>query len=75
MPMPPYVYGFSKQALALIASYLSNRWQHVKINYTFSTWSGLESGGQQGSVLLPTLFKYLSWMIYFFLYSQWMFDL
>ena len=27
-----HVYGFSKEALTLIASYLSDRWQHVKIN-------------------------------------------
>ena len=37
-----HVYGFSKEALTLIASYLSDRWQHVKINDTFSTWSTLE---------------------------------
>ena len=40
-------YGFSKEALALIASYLSDRWQHVKINDTFSTWSALEQGVPQ----------------------------
>ena len=37
--------GFSKDALTLIASYLSGRWQHfniaVKINDTFSFWSAL----------------------------------
>ena len=30
-------YGFSKEALTLIAGYLSDRWQSVKINDTFST--------------------------------------
>ena len=29
-----HAYGFS---MALIASYLSDRWQHAKINYTFNT--------------------------------------
>ena len=39
-----HTYGFSKEALALIASSPSDRWQHVKINGTFSTWSALEQG-------------------------------
>ena len=30
-------YGFSTEALTLIAGYLSDRWQSVKINDTFST--------------------------------------
>ena len=47
--------GFSKEGLTLIASYLSNRWQHVKINDTFSPWSALEQGVPQGSVLDPVL--------------------
>ena len=41
--------GFSKEALALTASYLSDRWQHVKINDTFSTWFALGQGVPQGS--------------------------
>ena len=39
--------------MTLIASYLSDRWQHVKINDTFSTWSALEQGVPQGSGLGP----------------------
>ena len=50
-----HVYGFSKEALILIASYLSDRWQHVKTNDTFSTWSALEQRVPQGSVLGPVL--------------------
>ena len=34
-----HAYVFSKEAFTLIASDLSDRWQHVKINDTFSTWS------------------------------------
>ena len=37
-----HTYGVSKEDLTLIASYLSDRWKHVKINDTFSTWSALE---------------------------------
>ena len=43
-----HAYGFSEEALALIASYLSDRWQHVRTNDTFSTWSALQQG-EQGS--------------------------
>ena len=50
-----HAYGFSKEALTLIASYLSDRWQYVKINNTFSTWYALEQGVPQGSVLGPVL--------------------
>ena len=52
-----HAYGFGKEALTLIASYLSDTWQHVKINDTFSTWSTLEQGIPQGSVLGPVLFN------------------
>ena len=43
-----HAYGFSKEALALIASYLSDRWQHVKISDTFSTWFALGKIVPQG---------------------------
>ena len=52
-----HAYGFSKEALTLIASYLSDRWQHVKINDTFTTWSSSEQDIPQGSVLGPVLFN------------------
>ena len=52
-----HAYGFGKEALTLIASYLSDRWQNVKINDTFSTWPTLEQGVPQGSVLGPVLFN------------------
>ena len=32
-------YVFGKEALTLIASYPSDRWQHVEINDTFTIWS------------------------------------
>ena len=36
-----YAYGFSKQALAIICSYLSNRKQRIKIINAFSFWKDL----------------------------------
>ena len=37
-----HTYGIGKEDLTLIASYLSDRWQKVKINDTFSTWYALK---------------------------------
>ena len=52
-----HAYGFSKHALKLIKSYLSDRWQRVKINNSYSSWSTLLKGVPQGSVLGPLLFN------------------
>ena len=46
-----HAYGFDKNVLKLIKSYLSTRWQRTKINSSFSTWSELTKGDPQGSVL------------------------
>ena len=45
-----YAYGFSKDALELINSYMSDRWQRTKIDKSFSSWSALLKGVPQGSV-------------------------
>ena len=50
-------YGFTKNSLRLIKSYLSNRWQRTKINSSFSSWTELLLGVPQGSVLGPLLFN------------------
>ena len=52
-----YAYGFGKDALKFIKSYLSDRWQRVKINTSYSSWSELLVGVPQGSVLGPLLFN------------------
>lgn len=52
-----HAYGFSKAALGLIHSYLTDRWQRTKINNSFSSWSELLFGVPQGSVLGPLLFN------------------
>ena len=52
-----HAYGFSSNALQLILSYLSNRFQRVKIDATFSSWTQLLQGVPQGSVLGPLLFN------------------
>ena len=50
-------YGFDKQSLKLIYSYLKGRQQRVKINSDYSSWEEILTGVPQGSVLGPLLFN------------------
>ena len=51
-----HAYGFTRNALKMIHSYLSKMQERVKINGSFSTWKEAHKAVSQGSVLGPLLF-------------------
>ena len=52
-----HAYSMHKNAIHLIASYLTNRSQRVKISNVYSNWVFLEKSVPQGSVLGSSLFN------------------
>ena len=60
-------YGFDKNALKLVNSYLSNRKQRVKINNKYSSWSEIIFGVPQSSILGPLLFNIFTCDMFYFL--------
>ena len=52
-----HAYGFDYLSLKLIYSYLTERKQRIRVNASFSTWSEIETGVPQGSVLGPNLYN------------------
>ena len=69
-----YAHGFSKDALKLIFSDISDGWQRSKINKSFNSWFALLQGMPQGSVLGLILFNiYLNNLFYFLCCDVWNF--
>ena len=52
-----HAYGFDLLSLKLIHSYLTNRFQRVKVNASTSTWNEIKTGVPQGSILGPMLYN------------------
>ena len=50
-------YGFHHSAITYILSYLSNRKHRTKVNNFFSSWSNIQTGEPQGSILGPLIFN------------------
>ena len=48
-------HGFDNSSLKFILSYLSNRKHRTKVNNSYSSWSEVKTGIQQGSILGPLL--------------------
>ena len=62
-----YSYGFDYISLKLIYSYLSDRFQRVRVNSNFSSWYKIVTGVPQGSILGPDLYNINSNDLFLFL--------
>ena len=60
-------YGVSDSSCRLMASYLSNRTQRVKIGSVVSSWAEIMKGVPQGSILGPLIFNIFINDIFYFI--------
>ena len=60
-------YGFDYLSLKLIYNYLSNRFQRVRVDSDFSTWTKILTGVPQGSIIGPDLYNFNSNDLFLFL--------
>ena len=64
-------YGFDREALELILSYLNNCWHRTKINISFSSWAEVMCRVIHGSILGPPLLNvYINDLFYEFLQTN-----
>ena len=62
-----HAYGFTNTACLLVASYLSDRQQRVKLGNARSDWKNLNKGVPQGSIMGPFLFNFFIHDLYYFI--------
>ena len=62
-----HAYGFDYLSLKLIHSYLTGRFQRVRVNASFSSWRRIDAGVPQGSVLGTELYNINSNDLFMFL--------
>ena len=52
-----HAYGFDPVSLKLIHSYLTERFQRMKVNASYSSWNKIITGMPQGSILGPDCYN------------------